>query len=135
MSSHNLPKSYADAAARFAHRGGSFKLCHNTWLEQTGFGCSTEAAANGRGAYLVRFHSTVVVRFDADGTATLNSGGWRTHTTKARLNWCGFRVGQRAFTWSLQLADATLVPFVDGMRVFASVTGGWLPAPSLKVGR
>jgi hypothetical protein len=34
----------------------------------------------------VSLHGTVVVAFNADGSVALNSGGYRTATTKARIN-------------------------------------------------
>lgn len=34
----------------------------------------------------IRLHSTDILAFKPDGTATVNTGGWRTVTTKARLN-------------------------------------------------
>ena len=34
----------------------------------------------------IRFHKTDILKFDGDGNVTLNSGGYHTMTTKARLN-------------------------------------------------
>lgn len=36
--------------------------------------------------YAIQLHETDVVTFHTDGTVTLNSGGWRTMTTKDRIN-------------------------------------------------
>ena len=36
--------------------------------------------------YAVRLHETDVVTFHMDGSVTLDSGGWLTVTTKARMN-------------------------------------------------
>lgn len=36
--------------------------------------------------YAVRLHETNVVTFHKNGKITLDSGGWRTHTTKERMN-------------------------------------------------
>ena len=36
--------------------------------------------------YAITLHSTVIVRADSHGILTLNSGGWRTHTTMERIN-------------------------------------------------
>jgi hypothetical protein len=36
--------------------------------------------------YAVRLHSTDVVTIHANGTYTLNTGGWHTATPKARIN-------------------------------------------------
>lgn len=40
----------------------------------------------GVGKLSVVYHSTEVVKVAMDGTVTLNTGGWRTATTKARMN-------------------------------------------------
>lgn len=61
----------------------------------------------------VRLHNTVVVRIHSDGTYTLNSGGWRTVTTKARINeFCPVRVSQKNYDWFVSGE-----PFHDGIRV------------------
>lgn len=61
----------------------------------------------------VRLHSTIVVTIHADGTYTLNSGGWRTVTTKARMNeFCPVRVSQKNYDWFVGGE-----PFYDGIRV------------------
>lgn len=61
----------------------------------------------------VRLHNTVVVSIHSDGTYTLNSGGWRTVTTKARMNeFCPVRVSQKKYDWFV--GDE---PFYDGIRV------------------
>ncbi len=57
-------------------------------------------------ATIVRYHDTDVVRFD-DSNITLNTGGWFTSTTKARMNQAsaqfglGFRVSQDKGFWSV----------------------------------
>lgn len=69
----------------------------------------------------LRLHATDVVLYHADGSMTLNTGGWYTVTTKARINeaiaplvvwsnkgrWMLGRMGQ----------SSEVVPFADGMRV------------------
>jgi hypothetical protein len=63
----------------------------------------------------VRLHNTVVVRIHSDGTYTLNSGGWRTVTTKDRINaYSPVRVSQRKHEW--YVGDEN-IPFHDGIRV------------------
>lgn len=47
---------------------------------------ATSIERKNGGLVSVRYHSTEVVRVAADGTVTLNTGGWRTVTTKARMN-------------------------------------------------
>lgn len=74
------------------------------------------------GALSVRYHWTDVVKSDASGTVTLNSGGWRTATTKLRMNQAanqfglGFRVSQRKGSWFVLYGKRNReVPFQDGM--------------------
>ena len=74
----------------------------------------------------VRLHGTDVVVIHPDNTYTLNSGGWQTVTTKARINeFSPARVCQRNGVWYV---DG--FPFVDGMKVdakgnlFATGPGG-----------
>ena len=58
-------------------RRGSVKLTHNTYLERDG------------AEYVVRLWGTDILRFLPDGSVVLNSGGYRTVTTKDRLNHFG----------------------------------------------
>ena len=61
----------------------------------------------------VRLHNTIVVEIHADGSYTLNSGGWRTVTTKARMNeFCPVKVGQKRYDWFVGEE-----PFRDGIKV------------------
>lgn len=53
----------------------SRKLANNTYLKR-----------QVDGSIGVKLHSTYVVMYNQDGTIVLNSGGWRTPTTKDRLN-------------------------------------------------
>jgi hypothetical protein len=63
----------------------------------------------------VRLHNTIVVKIHKDGTYTLNSGGWRTVTTKDRINsYCPVRVSQNKYDW--YVGDEN-VPFYDGIVV------------------
>ena len=60
---------------------------------------------------VVTLHGTPVVKVHSSGTVTLTSGGWRTATTKARINqvaneWgLGFRVHQDNYRWHVSLID------------------------------
>lgn len=57
--------------------------------------------ASGRVAVVL--HSTEVVTFTPEGTIILNSGGYRSVTTKARMNAClrttGYGVSQQKWGW------------------------------------
>src|SRR5215472_2158404 len=50
------------------------KIGNNTWL------------IHDTDSICVKYHATIIARFRVDGTATYNSGGWHTYTTKDRLN-------------------------------------------------
>ena len=68
----------------------------------------------------IRLHDTDILTFQADHVK-LDSGGWRTHTTKARINQylpSGVRVTQKDFEWFVEDSrDHTVKPFVDGMTI------------------
>ena len=87
------------------------------------------------GKTIVTYHDTPVVTVDPDGTVTLNSGGWRSATTKTRMNQAAsqlnlsFSVQQRDFEWRVsvdgpgavppekRLASSCMtIPFADGMK-------------------
>jgi hypothetical protein len=50
----------------------------------------------------LKLHATDVITWTPDGKIILNSGGYRTHTTKDRMNGflpAGIRVYQKNFNW------------------------------------
>lgn len=65
------------------------------------------------------YHKTAVVSFDAE-KIILNSGGYKTATTKTRMNQAanqfrlGFQVIQKDFDWYV-LFKGEKIPFDDGM--------------------
>lgn len=67
----------------------------------------------------VRYHATDVVTFN-ETEITLNSGGWRTRTTMARMNQASnqynlpFQVFQHKGEWFVKIAGRT-VDYRDGM--------------------
>lgn len=77
--------------------------------------------SNYDGVTRVVFHRTTVVRFDSD-TITLNSGGWKTVTTKRRMNQASehygleFHVYQKDFVWYVLWKGETL-EYHDGMTL------------------
>jgi hypothetical protein len=78
------------------------KVGNNTYLE---------AVAGG---VAVRLHRTHVVVIHPDNTYTLNSGGWRTSTTKNRINqFSPAGLVQKRGEWLVRGS----VPFADGMRI------------------
>jgi hypothetical protein len=73
-------------------------------------GVATEVIRDS-GSIIVRYHATNVVVVAMDGTITLNTGGWRTVTTKLRMNQAarqfhlGYRVCQKDFNWYVESTD------------------------------
>lgn len=125
--------SYSEAKEMMQRaRNGRRKLENNTYLEERDCGICGEPyrAACGRPDhgpnYAVRLHDTDVVTVRPDGSYTLDSGGWRTVTTKDRMNrysphrvysekgmWYAYPVPQGDFSgWKAG------IPFADGMRIY-----------------
>ena len=82
------------------------KLANNTWLED-----------NGNGGLLVRLHNTVILTFPAHPSDifSVNSGGYRSTTTKQRLNALlpgGYGVYQKNFEWFMVTPNGE-EPFQD----------------------
>lgn len=94
--------TYTEAAAKLGKRD-SRKLGNNTYLERRGVDIA------------VRLHSTDIVTFHPDGSATLNSGGWQTVTTKDRINaFSEARLYQKSGIWYVSSAL-----YHDGMKIDA----------------
>lgn len=91
---------YSDAVAILGKRD-SKKHANNTYFERRD---------NGDIAY--RLHDTDVVTFHPDNTATLDSGGWMTNTTRDRMSLVA-NIGQRKHVWYLN-GD---VQYFDGIRI------------------
>jgi hypothetical protein len=71
------------------------------------------------GALTVVLHKTAVFKKYPDGIIELNSGGWRTVTTKNRINQA-FRAltdNRFAVTQKDHACNYALIPFEDGMRL------------------
>ena len=72
----------------------------------------------------VQLHATNVVTYHRDGRIILNTGGWRTSTTKTRLNdYSPARISQRKGEWFVRF-NGIEVPFENGLNV----------APQLELG-
>lgn len=73
----------------------------------------------------IRLHDTDIITYYKNGDIALNSGGWRTPTTKDRLNaYLPFRISQDKGVWYL-LLDSQEYVFADNMTVKSNgkVTG------------
>jgi hypothetical protein len=70
--------------------------------------------------HAIRLHDTDIITFD-NGKIILNSGGWKTHTTKSRINQYlprGVYVSQKDFEWFVNDSrDNTVKPFENGMTI------------------
>lgn len=70
----------------------------------------------------VTYHSTDVVKVFPNGRIELDSGGWRTATTKTRMNQAsnqlglGFTVWQKDFNWYVDI-DGHTQEFEDGKAI------------------
>lgn len=88
----------------------SRKLGNNTW-----------GVIHDNGDVGIILHNTQVVTIHEDGTYMLYSGGWRTVTTKDRMNqYCPYRVTQRKGEWSVSYWDGDrrhTVEYFDHMRI------------------
>ena len=88
-------------------------------------GYSTFRYVNSKGEEVIRFHRMDIIVFSKDRqVATLNTGGWRTVTTKKKMNQflqeAGFKQGiyQKDFEWFVwDRQTDTEEEFFDGMNV------------------
>jgi hypothetical protein len=82
------------------------KLSNNVYAERDG------------ADIVIIYHSTVIIRYHPDGTVVLNSGGWRTVTTKSNLNqYSDCSVWQDKRVWYASYGDSGKIPFSDGMVI------------------
>jgi len=82
-------------------------------------GTATTVVQTEKG-YGIKYHNTIVVEYLPDGSCILRSGGWKTVTTKRRINeYSPVRVYQQNFEWYIADGKDTPTPFVDGMIVKA----------------
>lgn len=101
-------QSFHSLETKFAGRGRI--LANNTRVERISEDC-----------YAVRLHATNIVVYYRNGRIEINSGGWQTVTTKARINDAlrdvGAWITQRNHEWTLHNADGSTRYFHDGMIV------------------
>lgn len=80
-------------------------------------GNNTYAEILNDGSVGIILHGTIVVRIHEDGSYTLNNGGWKTTTTKDRINkYCPYYMFQKNYEWFVKVGGAT-VPFYSGMVI------------------
>ncbi len=119
------PKTYQEAVAVLGGRK-SIKLGYHAWLEQLGNPTSP------LDVIAVRLHATDIVKFWADGQVTLHTGGYRTVTTKDRINeFIAGRVYQKYHRWWYSAGDSSpVVMFTEGMNVGVQKTDPRSDLPS-----
>lgn len=114
----SIPTSFAEAAKLLGDQT-SVSVGNNTHLVR-----ADQLAEEGRIELVL--HSTPVVVFYSDNSAQLFSGGWRTVTTKDRLNRVlrpnGWSVYSERRTWKIERRFSThggrfQYPFVEGFVV------------------
>ncbi len=74
------------------------------------------------GRVAIRYHHTDVITTHQNGDITLDSGGWRTPITKARINAYlshGWKVYQKDGVWYLKKAKKTF-RFLDGITIHSN---------------
>lgn len=81
------------------------KIDNNTYLERVGE------------VFAIRLHSTDIIKIYPDETQVITSGGYRTATTKKRINEYSFAsINQINYSWYLRNKQE----FFDGMRINAN---------------
>lgn len=76
------------------------------------------------GSIGLKFHRTVVLEYHADGTTIMDAAGFRTSTTKERMNQAlpaGFSIFQRKNVWNLRTPFGDL-SYYDGMSIAPAAT-------------
>jgi hypothetical protein len=78
------------------------------------------------GGYAIRFHDTNVLTFSADGKSVkLDSGGYRTRTTKERMSEYlpeGLSITQKNWEWYIyDRKNNSTLPYSDGMTLYLTV--------------
>ena len=97
-----------------------------------GYATATSITTAADGSVAVRYHYTDVATRHPDGTVTLRTGGWRTVTTKRRINqalrYFGIpaRLYQHRHDWYVSAYGDGAIEFTDAMRI--RVNGGGLEA-------
>lgn len=103
------PMGYAELDRQLQGRNKeSRKLAFATYLQRRGENIA------------LRLHDTDIVTFTPSGDRILNSGGWHTSFTKARIALAGIRLSQESGVWYVGAAR-----FQDGITLKAdgSITG------------
>lgn len=94
-----------EKAAEILNGRNKRKIDNNTYLERVGE------------VFVIRLHNTDIIKIYPDETQVITSGGYRTATTKSRINEYSFAiVDQVKGSWYLRNEQE----FFDGMRINAN---------------
>jgi len=77
------------------------------------------------GTRVIRLHLTDIITFHPDGSVTLNSGGYKTATTKSRINELApVIITQKSSVWYVYYSGKEYI-FKDGITLYpdGTVTG------------
>ena len=86
---------------------------------------ATKVFTNEEGEKCVKYHNTIVFKTNFEkNLIILNSGGWRTVTTKLRINQAlnqfnlDYGVFQKNYEWFVKnYKNSEVVPFLDGIEL------------------
>ena len=121
MTRADIPTSYDEAVGLVGGANGRKTICNNTVVEVSK--PMNTAYYGGQGLAYVLLHGHNVVAFREDGSVRIDSCGWRTVTTKDRINRClGSRgsVFQKNHEWFYRARYGMVIPFRDGLVVDVS---------------
>lgn len=91
------------------------KLDHNTYLI---LDTLVDEGRPDAPLYHVKLHATNIITFYPDGGVELNTGGWRTPTTKDRMNkFSGAHISQERGLWTVRW-DGKDYDYADTMRMY-----------------
>jgi len=116
----SYPRKHSDAEAALKGRPVK-KIGYQTWVERT------EA-----GDIALRHFATRVMTFHQDNSVTLDAKGFRSKSTRERLDDCvprPYRIFQKKSLWWYGTFDGDPIPFFDGL-VIDGVTGKPLNGPT-----
>ena len=124
-------------ASQAQRNANAVKVCNNTYLKQIHHMSTDDAcpARFGWVSYALVFHGSVIVQYGENGSIEMDAHGYRTATTKHRMNqFTPFAIYQQAGDWFVRLAGecnrAYPFKFRDGIRfVPADTVAGYMHMP------
>jgi len=121
MGSHTSMRfKTAKEKGRIVNKDG-YHQCRNCYCSlTTRKGAYRDITIELDGKELCFYHQSLIVIKNKDNSYELNSHGYRTKTTKERINRyipSGFRVYQEDFTWYVSKPDGKVQEFKDGMII------------------